>query len=30
MDLIYLAGIGLFFALLAGLAVGCARLRGAK
>jgi hypothetical protein len=30
MDLIYLAGIGLFFALLAGLAVGCAKLGGAK
>ncbi len=30
MDLIYLAGIGLFFVLLAGLAVGCAKLGGAK
>lgn len=26
MDLVYLAGIGLFFALMIGLAVGCARL----
>jgi hypothetical protein len=30
MDLIYLAGIGLFFVLMAGLAVGCAKLGGAK
>jgi len=30
MDLIYLAGIGLFFALMLGLAAGCARLGGAK
>jgi hypothetical protein len=30
MDLIYLAGIALFFALTAGLAFGCARLGGAK
>jgi len=30
MDLIYLAGIGLFFVLMAGLAVGCAKLSGAK
>jgi hypothetical protein len=30
MDLVYLAGIGLFFALMIGLAVGCARLGGAK
>ena len=30
MDLIYLAGIVLFFTLLAGLAVGCAKLGGAK
>lgn len=28
MDLIYLAGIALFFALVAGLAVGCAKLGG--
>ena len=30
MDLIYLAGILLFFALVAGMAVGCAKLGGAK
>jgi len=30
MDLIYLAGILLFFALMAGMAVGCAKLGGAK
>jgi hypothetical protein len=30
MDLVYLATIGLFFALLIGMAVGCARLGGAK
>ena len=30
MDLVYLAGIGLFFALMIGLAVGCDRLGGAK
>ncbi len=30
MDLIYLAGIGLFFALMATMAVGCSRLGGAK
>jgi len=30
MDLIYLAGILLFFALMAGVAVGCAKLGGAK
>lgn len=30
MDLFYLAGILLFFALTAGLAVGCAKLGGAK
>jgi hypothetical protein len=30
MDLIYLAGICLFFALMASLAIGCARLGGAK
>ncbi len=30
MDLIYLAGILLFFVLTVGLAVGCARLGGAK
>jgi hypothetical protein len=29
-DFIYLAGIVLFFALMAGLAFGCARLGGAK
>ena len=29
MDLIYLAGVVLFFALTAGLAVGCAKLGGA-
>jgi hypothetical protein len=30
MDIAYLAAIGLFFALLIGMAVGCARLGGAK
>lgn len=30
MDLVYLAGIGLFFALMLGLATGCARLGGTK
>ena len=30
MDLVYLVVIGLFFALLIGLAIGCARLGGAK
>jgi hypothetical protein len=30
MDLAYLAAIGLFFALLIGMAVGCARLGRAK
>ncbi len=30
MDIYYLAGIALFFALLLGLAVGCDRLGGAK
>jgi hypothetical protein len=30
MDLIYLAGILLFFALVAGMAAGCAKLGGAK
>ena len=30
MDLVYLAGIGLSFALMLGLAAGCARLGGAK
>ena len=30
MDLAYLAAIGLFLALMIGLAVGCARLGGAK
>ncbi len=30
MDLVYLAAIGLFFALLIGFAAGCAKLRGAK
>jgi hypothetical protein len=30
MDLVYLALIGLFFALLIGMAVGCARLGGTK
>jgi len=30
MDLFYLAGIVLFFAMMAGLAVGCAKLGGAK
>ncbi len=30
MDLVYLVGIGLFFALMIGVAAGCARLGGAK
>lgn len=30
MDFIYLANIGLFFALMLGFAAGCARLGGAK
>ena len=30
MDLVYLAGISLFFILIAGLAVGCAKLGGAQ
>jgi hypothetical protein len=30
MDLVYLGVIALFFSLLIGLAVGCARLGGAK
>ena len=30
MDLVYLAGIGQFFALMLGLAAGCARLGCAK
>jgi len=30
MDLAYLAAIGLFFALLIGMAAGCSRLGGAK
>ena len=30
MDLIYLAGIALLFILMVGLAVGCAKLGGAK
>jgi hypothetical protein len=30
MDVVYLAGIGLFFVLMLGLAAGCARLGGAK
>jgi hypothetical protein len=30
MDLAYLAAIGLFFALMIGLAIGCARLGGVK
>ena len=30
MDIAYLAAIGLFFALLIGMAVGCARRGGAK
>lgn len=30
MDLLYLVGITLFFALVTGLAVGCAKLGGAK
>ena len=30
MDLIYLAGMLLFFGMVAGMAVGCAKLGGAK
>ncbi len=30
MDLLYLAGIALFFLLLVGFAIGCDRLGGAK
>ena len=30
MDLVYLAAVALFFALLIGFAVGCARLGGAQ
>jgi len=30
MDLVFLACIGLFFALVTGMAAGCARLGGAK
>ena len=30
MDLLYLTGIALFFILMAGLAVGCAKLEGTK
>jgi len=30
MDIVYLAAIGLFFALMIGLAAGCARLGGAQ
>jgi len=30
MDFIYLAAIFLFFSLMAGLAIGCAKLGGAK
>jgi len=30
MDLVYIAGIGLFFVLMLGLAAGCARLGGTK
>lgn len=30
MDLVYLAGIGLFFVLMVGLATGCARRGGGK
>lgn len=30
MDLVYLAGISLFFILITGLAVGCAKLGGAQ
>lgn len=30
MDIVYLAGVGLFFALMLGLAAGCARLGGHK
>ena len=30
MDLAYFSAIGLFFALMVGLAVGCARLGGAQ
>jgi hypothetical protein len=29
-DLLYLAGIGIFFALMIGLAIGCNKLGGAK
>ena len=30
MDLVYLAGIVLFFSLMAAMAIGCAKLGGAK
>ena len=30
MDLVYLAGIALFFGLMAGLAFGCAKLGGSR
>jgi hypothetical protein len=30
MDIFYVAGIGLFFVLMAGLAIGCAKLGGAQ
>lgn len=30
MDLVFLAAIGLFFILMIGLAIGCARLGGVK
>ncbi len=30
MDIVFLAGIGLFFALMLGLAAGCARLGSVK
>ncbi len=30
MDLVYLAGIALFFGLMAAMAIGCDRLGGAK
>lgn len=30
MDIVYLAGIGLFFVLIVSLAAGCARLGGIK
>lgn len=30
LDLVYLFGIALFFVLMAGMAVGCAKLGGAK